>query len=195
MSATPGTYTSLVTSEFQTSPNFLATVSALVQAFVDQQNLLAQFPALFTVTLAVGDQLDKIGAWVGVSRYLTQDIDGVSTLTDVEYRVLILLYIAANNWDGTVPGIYAIWNAILAPYLGPIIVVDNQDMTMGIYLLDIPSNLLLLGMLANGYFTLRPAGVGVNIYTPSIPDTPFFGFDTETDVISGFDVGAFAVLE
>ncbi len=102
-------YTKLVTSEHSSKPNFMAFVAALVQTFVDQQKLLASFSALFDVDLAVGDQLDKIGAWAGVSRNLSKVIGGVTVLDDATYRVLIKFNIAMNIWDGTVPGIYTVW--------------------------------------------------------------------------------------
>lgn len=66
-------YTSLVTSEHQ-KPNFLATITALVQPAVDQQNMLATMPGLFDLDNAVGDQLDTVGAWVGISRYIPNAI-------------------------------------------------------------------------------------------------------------------------
>src|SRR6266566_1182141 len=135
-------YTKLVTSEHSSKPNFMAFVAALVQTFVDQQKLLASFSALFDVDLAVGDQLDKIGAWAGVSRNLSKVIGGVTVLDDATYRVLIKFNIAMNIWDGTVPGIYTVWNANLKPYLGPIVVVDNQDMTMNVFILSNPGGVL-----------------------------------------------------
>ena len=188
------TYLAVLTSEHNQRPNFVAMVSLFCQANVDQQNLLDQFPMLFDVDLAVGDQLDKIGQWVGVSRNLTAPVLGVTTLDDPTYRVLIMLFIAMNSWDGTVPGIYNIWNAILAPTYGPIFIVDNQDMTMTVILLTPPTSVLILAILTNGYFLLRPAGVGITgFFEPSVPGDPIFGFDVENSFISGFDVGAWII--
>lgn len=66
-------YTSLVTSEHQ-KPNFLATISALVQPLVDQQTMLAAVPTMFDLDNAVGDQLDVVGAWAGISRFIPNAI-------------------------------------------------------------------------------------------------------------------------
>jgi hypothetical protein len=188
------TYLAVLTSEHNQKEKFVAMVSLFCQASVDQQNLLDTFPTLFDVDTAVGDQLDKIGAWIGVSRHLNRMVLGVDTLDDPTYRVLIKLFIAMNTWDGTVPGIYDIWNAILASTYGPILVEDYQDMTMAIVLLVPPAGLLILAILSNGYFLMRPAGVGIiGFFTPSIPGDPVFGFDVETSTISGFDVGAWAI--
>ena len=66
-------YTSLVTSEHR-KPNFLATITALVQPMVDHQVMLAGVPALFDLDNAVGEQLDVVGAWAGISRYIPNAI-------------------------------------------------------------------------------------------------------------------------
>jgi hypothetical protein len=194
MSTTITTYLAVLTSEHNDKPNFVALVTAICQFSVDTQNLLQGFPTLFDVDLAVGDQLDKIGQWVGVSRNLNQTIMGTSVLDDPTYRVLLKLFIAMNQWDGTVPGIYNIWNAILEPTYGPIFIVDNQDMTMDVILTTPPTSVLILAILTNGYFLLRPAGVLIlGFFTPSVPGDPCFGFDLENSFISGFDVGAWLI--
>lgn len=140
--STADTYLKLVTSEHNQKPNFMAMLAMFVQAQVDQQAQLVNFPALFDVDMAVGDQLDKIGQWVGVSRNLNQTILGVSMLPDATYRILIKLFIAMNTWDGTVPGIYTIWDNILAADYGDILVMDGQDMTMFMVLLEPPHHCL-----------------------------------------------------
>jgi uncharacterized protein DUF2612 len=197
MSANVNTYLALVTSEHNLRPNFMAMLAAFLQPHVDQQNGMESFTDLFDVDLAVGDQLDKIGQWVGVSRNLTKVIFGLTKLDDASYRVLLKLFIAQNTWNGTVPGIYSIWNAILAPSYGSILVQDNQDMTMLVVMLTPPGGVLILAVLVQGYFLMRPAGVRISgFFEPSLPfpATPLFGFDVENATISGFDVGAWVVL-
>lgn len=189
-------YLALVTSEHKQKPNFIAMLTVFLQAQVDQQNQMAKFPYLFDVDLAAGDQLDKIGQWVGVSRDLKQSVLGISILPDASYRILLKLFIAMNTWDGTVPGMYTIWNTILEPSVGPILVQDNQDMTMTIIFLVPPTSLLILAILTQGYFLMRPAGVLIDgFFIPSVPypGTPLFGFDLESSLIAGFDVGAWII--
>ena len=193
MSANVNTYLALVTSEHSLKPNYIAMLTALVQAQVDQQNQLSAFSSLFDVDLAVGDQLDKIGLWVGVSRSLQQPVLGVSVLDDTTYRVLLKLFIAMNAWDGTTPGIYNIWNAILQPLVGGLLVQDNQDMSMTVVLLTPPTSLLILAILTQGYFLTRPAGVLITgFFEPSAP-RPIFGFDVNNATIAGFDLGSWMI--
>lgn len=216
----PNNYPGLVTSEHQ-QPNFLAVISALTQGSTDNQNLLAQLSQFFDLDLAAGTQLDQVGLWVGVSRYLTIpltgvyfafDTDGVGfdagtwwspgnpltqldILPDDAYRVLLRARIAANNWDGTVPSAYIIWNTLFAGSDTSVLIQDNQNMTMEFALLGPLPDAVTLALLENGYLDLKPVGVAINDYwTPSLPDTPYFGFDVENSSIAGFDTGAWGIL-
>jgi hypothetical protein len=197
-------YTSLITSEHNTQPNFMATVAALVQPLADMQVSLGSIPALYDLNSAVGVQLDVVGQWVGRSRYLSEpivgvyfslDTDGVGldlgtwlgpfdptsglvALPDDAYRILLYAVIAANSWDGTVPSAYTIWNGLFSAFGYEILIQDNQDMSMGIVLIGPTPNAVTLALFAGGYLNLRPAGVLVEFYAiPSEPDTPVFGFD------------------
>lgn len=70
-------YLGLVTSEHNKQPRYMQTVSLSVQGSVDNINLLLAMPALFDIDTAVGDQLDKVGQWVGLTRYLEVPLQGV----------------------------------------------------------------------------------------------------------------------
>jgi hypothetical protein len=119
-------------------------------------------------------------------------LPGVSSLDDADYRILLKLFIAMNSWDGTVPGIYSIWDTLFPDY--PILVQDNQDMTMTIAFLSPPTDPVILSLFTQGYFLMRPAGVRITgFYEPSISDDPIFGFDVESSVVAGFDVGAWMI--
>jgi hypothetical protein len=219
MAAQLSDYTSLITSEHQ-QPKFLAMVSLLAQWAVDRRNLLASIPGLYDIDVAVGQQLDRVGEWVGISRnlplpltnvYFSFDADGLGfdggtwkgpfdpttglvALPDDQYRILLYAKIAANNWDGTVPGAYTAWNTIFAPLGYSILISDNQDMTMDIVLVGPQPDAVTLALFTGGFLNLRPAGVGINnYYLPSVPDSPVFGFDVETSAISGFDVGGWVI--
>jgi hypothetical protein len=214
-------YTSLITSEHQSAPKFMAMVSLLAQWGVDRRNLLASIPGLYDIDTAVGQQLDRVGEWVGISRNLSLPLTGVYfsfdtaglgfdqgtwqgpfdpttglvALPDDQYRILLYATIAANNWDGTVPGAYAAWNTVFAPLGYSILIQDNQDMTMSLVLLGPVPDAVTLALFTGGYLNLRPAGVGiVGYYFPSITGVPIFGFDAENPSISGFDGSAWATF-
>lgn len=213
-------YTSLITSEHNDKPKFMAMVSLLGQWAVDRRNMLASIPALYDIDNAVGQQLDRVGEWVGISRNLALPLTdvyfsfdtvglgfdegtwlgpfdpttGLVSLPDGQYRILLYATIAANNWDGTVPGAYTAWNTVFAPLGYSILIQDNQDMTMDIALVGPAPDAITLALFTGGYLNLRPAGVGITTYyLPSIPGGPLFGFDVENTAIAGFDVGAWAL--
>jgi hypothetical protein len=217
MTALISDYTSLITSEHQSAPRFMAMVSLLAQWAVDRRNLLASIPELYDIDTAVGQQLDRIGEWVGVSRNLSLPLTGVYfsldttglgfdqgtwlgpfdpttglvALPDDQFRILLYATIAANNWDGTVPSAYDAWNTIFAPLGYSVLIADNQDMTMNVVLVGPSPDAVTLALFTGGYLNLRPAGVGItNYYLPSVPDSPVFGLDVENSAIAGFDIGA-----
>lgn len=218
-------YTSLITSEHQ-KPKFLAMVSVLAQWAVDRQNLLQSIrgtdenPGLYDIDVAVDQQLDRVGEWVGRSRQLDipltdvyfsfdetglgfdqgtwfgpfDPVTGLVSLPDDTYRILLYATIAANNWDGTIPSAYEAWNTIFEPLGYQILIQNNQDMTMDIALIGPMPDAVTLALFVGGYLSLIPAGVGVNnYYLPTVPDSPVFGFDAQNNGIAGFDTGAWAI--
>ena len=61
-------YTPLITSEYNNAPNFVATVALLANGVSDIRSLAQGLSALFSLPLAVGQQLDFVGQWIGISR-------------------------------------------------------------------------------------------------------------------------------
>lgn len=213
-------YLNLFTSEHQPRPNFLEVASTLLQPLTDIQVLLASFTTLFDKDLAVGQQLDTVGQWVGVSRNLSVPITGVYfsldsttlgldqgvmqgpfdpttgliSLPDDEYRVLINATIALNQWDGTIPGAYAALALVFGTSGNQILIFDLGSMHMALGLIGPGLTPILQALFIGGYLNIRPSGVALDThYTPGVPGAPYFGLDAETSVVSGLDVGAFGV--
>ncbi|MGI4812023.1 MAG: DUF2612 domain-containing protein [Janthinobacterium lividum] len=212
-------YTSLITSKHNQRPKFMAMVSLLAQWGTDRLNLLASIPGLYDIDAAVGSQLDAVGEWVGQSRnleepltnvYFSLDVAGLGldqgvilgpfdptsglvALPDDSYRILLYAVIAANKWDGTVPGAYEAFNTAFTPLGYQILIQDYQDMTMGIALVGPAPDAVTLALFTGGYLSLVPAGVGIAYYfEPSVVGVPLFGLDVENSSIAGLDVGAIA---
>lgn len=210
-------YLNLITSEHQGKPDFEAVVSINVAVGVRVQELLVSMGPLFDVDIAVGDQLDVIGVWVGVSRNVRIPIGGVffswddvastgwdqgvwpdpnnsgsvTVLPDDSYRVLIKAKIAANRWDGTTEGAYAIW-AIVFPNI-TLLIQDNQDMSMVVAIVGAVLDSLTLALLTGGYLPLKPEGVHINSYTVPVNTGPLFGWDIENASLQGWDEGSWGV--
>lgn len=209
-------YLGLITSEHSGKPKFMAVVAAEIQPYVDLQQTLWKMLGLFTPN-ATGAALDKVGARIGASRNLAtplQDVFfswdapgqgwdqgtligpnddpnvGLAVLPDDTFQLLVKIVIAQNNWDGTIPGVYAVWGSIFGD-ANRILIQDNQDMTMFVTFLDYLS-VVEKTLITGGYFNLRPAGVRIaGFFQPSVSGQPIFGFDAQNSTISGWDTGCF----
>jgi hypothetical protein len=136
------TYVQLITSEHANKPKFVATVIERIRGYVDAQNQLESLFTLFDLDTAVGQQLDIVGQWIGLSRlitvrgvsnYFSLDVPGLGldqaqwappqiipyssifSLDDDDYRILLKSRVLANVWDGTKDGAYAAWNELMNP--------------------------------------------------------------------------------
>jgi len=214
-------YLDRITSEHRSKPKFIAMVGGVLQPLADSQGLLNTLIALYDLDVAVGVQLDVIGKWIGQSRNLSVPLTGVYfsfdtagvgfdqgtwhgpfdpvndvvTLPDDAYRTLLRATIAANGWDGTIGGAYAAWNILFAGTGFGILIQDLGDMHMLFGLTGPLPDAVTVALLEGGYLSLKPAGVQVDAYlTPSVPDTPYFGFDAENTNVAGFDTGAWGLV-
>ena len=212
-------YLSLVTGYNQSRPNFIAMMSALLQPLVNDINTMFIIPSLYDVDVAVGEQEDTVGLWVGISRIIAIPLTGVYfswntsgigwnqgswapsglptelvSLGDDAYRTLLRARIVANNWDGTIPGAYAAWNMVFSGTGYGILIQDLGGMEM-IYALTGPSpDAVTKALFVGGYLNLKPAGVRINYYlTPDVPNNPYMGWSVETATISGWNVGYWGV--
>jgi Protein of unknown function (DUF2612) len=202
---TPDYYERLVTSEHRDLPLFNSSLQALVRAFIDRASAEVSLVDKFDLDLAVGVQLDDVGLWVGVSRRLRTALVGVyfswdgttqlgwdagswkgpfdpdsglTLLPDDVYRRLIRGRIAANFWDGTIPGAAAVW-AIAFAGSQRIIIQDNQDMSMTVGFTGGAFSTLDQALLTEGYLPLKPAGVRISTYAVPVDANPLFAWDVE----------------
>jgi len=193
MTTTADKYKNLITSEHRGQPKFEATIALFTQPFCDLQNLYASLPLLFDLDTGEGDQLDKIGAWIGLARTVYLPITGVYfsfdtpaagfdlvpwwelgdptfeavTLDDVHYRLALKAKALNNAWDGSLPNAYAIWAALFAGTGYQISIQDYGDLTMGLSLLwqgAAPDD-QTTALFEGGYLDVRPATVLLRGYT------------------------------
>lgn len=212
-------YTVLVPLQNSDQPNFLAVLAAFIQGFVDDINMLGTMSALYDLDSAVGEQLDVVGKWIGLSRNITVPIAGVFfsfdivnvgfdqglwigqspsqgfvALDDDTYRQLLRIKIAANNWDGSLAGAQAVLAEVFPPSSGTYFFIqDDFDMSMIVGVAGTPPNLLVQSLIRT--FTLRPAAVNINaVLITSVSGDALFGFDNNNVYIQGFDQGAWGTI-
>jgi hypothetical protein len=180
-------YKSLITSEYQASPNMLAWLGASIQPFQDTLACLAGFPAAFDIITAVGPQLDILGSILGQPRTVTFQPSGAVSpvLDDTTYRLLLQASIQKNHWDGTLDALIGIWRFVFPG--GLLIVDDHQNMTVDLFVAAAFTS-IIQDLVLHGYMLPRPQGV---LYTYFIATLPIFGFDRDDAFVAGFDQGHF----
>ncbi len=222
-------YTELITNYHATKPKFFDHIDLSTRPLIDISTGTRGLVSAFDIDTAVGVQLDILGLWIGRSRIVSQPISGVyfsldidglgfdqgvwqgpydpdsgyTTLSDETYRIILKAKIAINNWDGRNDSLPPILDAALEGSGLKMQIVDNQDMTISIWVFpetDISKvSLELIAAIRQGYLTVKAAGVwGGSIEIPAV-ETPsegnrFFGFDMDNEYIAGFDDGAWGEL-
>jgi len=210
-------YTALITSEHSDKPKFMAIVEMLSAPLVDLMNVLDVMPALFDLDVAVGDQLDVLGQWIGLSREVTTPLTGIYfafdvpglgfdqgawkgpfdpdtglvSLDDATYLMTLRAKIAANHWDGT-PESAADIIDMLAPPGTLVFLEDPCDMSITIGVAGKFPSALYLALLKTGLLTLKPEAVQVNYAVTSVDGAAIFGFDVDSEYVAGFDSGAWS---
>jgi Protein of unknown function (DUF2612) len=219
---TEADYQALITSWNSQKPRFVATIGAVVESFADLQTAAYSMPPAYDLDLAVGDQLDVLGLWIGFSRAVTVPLPniyfsydtlnlgfeqgtwlgpfdpttGLQYLDDTTYRLMLRIKIEGNNWDGLIASADAAYNALFAPYAGVLAFVkDNEDMTMTVAISGNLPPAIIFALFLGGYFPFIPMAVGVNYYVTSVAGSACFGFDATNTYVGGFDTGVWALSE
>lgn len=178
-------YLRLITSEYADKPNFNAFVEAFLDKISPVVDCLTSFNTIFNLNNATGDQLDKWGTLLGVSRELPISDENIpSVLTDDLYRTVLKASILSNMWDGTLEGLVAIVRAMFPN--GSFQIVDGQDMSMTIALIDPNADATITALLLNGFIVPKPSGVDTS-YT--LQEHALFAWDVDTAFLAGWDEG------
>ncbi|BEN49148.1 DUF2612 domain-containing protein [Serratia nevei] len=181
-------YTALIPAYHCQFPNYFATVNAVTEAFVRQQDSTRGIVPAFDLDNAIGAQLDVIGLWVGrgrrirapaVNHYFSFDDpelgfdlgtwkgrydsgDEYIDLDDDTYRTVLRAKIGANSWDGTVETLPAVLAAIYPDGGIAITFSDNLDMSMTITARGAVIPAITKEVIRQGYLSIKPMGITVN---------------------------------
>ncbi|WP_340619347.1 DUF2612 domain-containing protein [Xenorhabdus siamensis] len=211
-------YLKLITPQHRDSPKFVAHVNLITRLMSDITQSTLQLNEAFSLDKAVGVQLDAVGEWIGLSRYVKTPIVGVyfsldteavgfdqgswkrkydsdsgfTELDDETYRTLLRVKIEANHWDGSGEMLESIYQRILPDSKTTLFFVDNQNMTMDVFMTGGVIPEVIKAVIRQGYLNIKPEAVRVNNYINSA-HCGLFGFDIQHDVIAGFDTGGWAV--
>jgi hypothetical protein len=153
MAVLSSTLLARITSEHNQKPNYMATVEITVDPYVDGDNLALSLETLFDLDTSVGEQLDFVGQWVGLTRYISSQLNvffsfdtpllgfdqgrwrtpydagktSTARLDDDAYRTLLRARVASNYWDGTIEGSYKAWDILFAGTGYQVIIQDGAQ--------------------------------------------------------------------
>ncbi|MDC9593495.1 DUF2612 domain-containing protein [Xenorhabdus sp. IM139775] len=213
-------YLKLITPQHRTASKFVDHIDLITRSLSEIGNAALQLNNAFSLDYAVGVQLDAVGEWVGLSRYVKTPIAGVyfsldivgigfdqgvlkrrfdgasgfTELDDETYRTLLRVKIEANHWDGSSEMLEKIYQRILPD--NRVFFVDNQNMTMDVFLTGCAIAEIVQSVIRQGYLNIKPQSVRVNNYINSAAAAAaggLFGFDGNNEYVAGFDTGGWAV--
>lgn len=209
-------YLALITEQHRERPRFAALVNLLTSAVQASTDSVLSMPAAFDLDSAIGAQLDAVGRWAGASRAVSIPIpgtsfsfdeaglgfdegtwapayaptEGVVLLDDSTYRAAIRLKIVCNHWPGQNAG----WEVIPIRLEHSsddnlIFGVDNQDMSMTVYICGPSVSVLLRAAIQQGGLVPKPMGVRIANFV--YITAPVLALDSSTRSAGGLDVGGF----
>lgn len=168
-------YLKQVTSQYQSSPKFMAWMKHHIDTLDGAKEILKNFNFYYDIDEAVGTQLDTLGETVGRKRQLDfQPLNDSSPIMDDEtYRLVIKTKIAMNMWDGLLESMYYIWDNIFEDI--NLEIEDKQDMTIDVYIVGFV-NQIRQCLIQEGMIVPKPEGVTINYHTKSyIKDDIYVG--------------------
>jgi len=157
-------YLDNITSQHRDKPKFIGWLSSNLTIIDDAYILLKSMDDAFDVDNAIGAQLDTLGVIIGRQRTLSfQPLNNYSpVLDDDTYRVILKAKIIMNNWDGSLPQMYEVWNAAFGKDKDlNLQLQDNQDMSFIAYI-DGFVDQIQQDLIQHGYIVPKPEGVRVN---------------------------------
>lgn len=157
-------YLDNITSQHRDKPKFISWLSSNLKIIDGTYLLLKSIDANFDLDNAIGKQLDILGEVIGRKRTLTfQPLNGFSpVLPDEYYRLILKAKVAMNNWDGTIPQMYEIWNGVFGNDGDlDLQLQDNQDMSFNAYI-DGYVDQIQQDLIQHGYIVPKPEGVRIN---------------------------------
>lgn len=175
-------YLDLITSQHRTKPNFMTWLEAGLKPVDALETTAGLTDVAFDLDTAAGYQLDILGLILGLSRKLNfQPTSGSDVLDDGYYRLCLKAKIVKNQWNGTRASLEQTVKQIFP--LGALEVIDNQDMSVDIYLLNPgETDPYLIELLKHEYLIPRPEGV---LYNYVIFNKPVFAWDKELSAFYG----------
>ena len=178
-------YLKLITGEHRDKPKYMSMVRALLSHSNEIFSLGVELDDDFDLDYADGVQEDVLGEIIGASRMLgyQPEFNLNPILDNANFRSLLMAKISKNMWKGGIQDLATTWKVLFGT---PILIEDNQDMTIDVVIISNGLNKMTQLMIRNGDIIPKPQSVLVNAY---FANDHVFGYDIENDVIAGYDKG------
>lgn len=123
-------YKNLIPIKNFTKEKYMAYLDAVLTHGANLGTMVETMSDAFDLENAAGDQLDMIGALVGIDRLLAYvPATGTREMDDDEYRLAIKMKIGRNVWDGTNEAAIELYSQLFSGTVS-IVYEDNQDMSV-----------------------------------------------------------------
>lgn len=165
-------YANLLILQYLGQPKAYATIQALVKPVIMDQ-LPIDVQNAFELETAEGVQLDVIGKYAGVTRYVN-DFNGPVQLDDSDFRLLIKIAIVENSQGSSLFDIQSLLNIF---FPGQILVFDHLGMRMS-YFYDFTLSTQLAEVLVREKRLPKPMAVQLGSLIYFDPTEDFYGFRT-----------------
>jgi hypothetical protein len=214
-------YTDLIAGAHTNKPKFTNWVYALTEPVNQARKSMITLMGSFELNTAVGDQLDAIGARIGLPRELPipiynaffalDDVDGIGldlgvwkgtfesgtqiiSLGDNIYRLALKAKIMINHFTGQTKDLYVKLKEIFNSFNvsdALTYVIDHQNMNVEIVIDRESTPEILWALLTTRILNYVSAGVGSNYENHAIR----FGWDENSVFIRGWDIGKWQPLD
>lgn len=157
-------YLDNITSQHRDKPKFINWLSENLTILDHTHSVVENIDTSFDLDNAIGAQLDTLGTIIGRSRILTfQPLNNLNpVLEDDYYRLILKTKIAMNNWNGTIPEMYQIWDNIFGNDEDlDLQIQDNQDMSFDAYITGYVDQ-IQQDLIQHHYIIPKPEGVKAN---------------------------------
>ena len=155
-------YLDNITSQHKVRPRFMAELTKILEKIDPVHEIAFRIPELFSIDKAEGKQLNVVAELANISRAIpTDQLPAGTVITDEQYRQLVRIKTASNNWDGTNIGLREIWNESLGKWYSAVY-DDNQDMTISVSINgDIDP--VIKTLMTSGMILPKPVGVSMQV--------------------------------
>ena len=180
MSGIKESYLNLIPSANRTKLKFIADLCLDLDIFDDLFTLCGFTDSLYNIDTASGVFLDIVGEIAGASRTVSISDTEAYILSDEDFIIYIKSKIAKNTWNGEIDSLQDLWFRLFGRRIG---IIDNQDMSIGIYLIG-DYSAAMLALIKAHLIIPKPVGVFVNYYR--FGNGRIFSYGLENVICTGY---------